>query len=354
MNLLQAVALNGLSSINQVNRATGSAYSSSFSGFRQDVDIPGLPTENWISARFGDTSGHTRWEQDDSPGFKFAEATMLMFVPFNTDLSNIDPGRDVLRFEGGGQNTWVGVRQRADGSYFGWWGNLGNFDDLDIEFQPGFAYSITFRVRGQSASNTSNASVELFINGELKWSRDNFQISTANGTTFQGTNELVTSGPGVEFFYRDIVVWDEWTTDAGVAPVYYRAEMITSQDMVEDAASTMTAPALGISALSDEDSRTFYLGDADGEFLQIGITEPSHSLGGVSSAQRIAVESTKGSTENAIAELRVTGGLGAETRTWEDLSTDSPSYRYFTTNVDADDVSEISVRITSNELPPLP
>jgi len=354
MRLLQAVALNGLDDVNHVNRATGSAYHSSFSNFREAVEIPGLPTENWMATRFGESGGHTLWEQDDSPGFKFAEATMLMFVPFNTNLSSIDPGRDILRFEGGGQSTWVGIRQRTDGSFFGWWGNLGNFDDLDIEFQPGFVYSITFRVRGQSTPAASNASVELFINGELKWSRDNFQISTANGTTYEGTNELVTSGPGFELFYRDIVVWDEWTTDAGVAPAYYRAEMVTSQNMVEDASSTMTAPPLGVAALSDEDDDTFYLGDADGEFLQIGITEPSHSLGGPSTAQRITVESTKGSTENVIAELSVTGGVDTELHTWEDLSTDSPSYRYFTTSVDADDVSEITVRITSNELPPLP
>jgi len=354
MNLLQAVALNGLTSINQINRAVGSAYSSSFANLRQDEVIPGLPTENWIAARFGESSGRLSLVQDDSPGFKFVEATMLMFVPFNTDLSNIDDGRDFVRLDGGGNNTSIGVRQRDDGTFIGWWGNTSNFEELDIEFQPGFAYTVTLRVRGQSVRTVADAQVELYINGDLKWSMTNFQISTATSTTFQGTNSLITSGPGYELYFRDIVVWDEWTTPAGTAPDYYRAEMVTSANMVEDPASTMTPPPFGISALSDQDDDTFYLADEAGEFLELSFTEPSHSVGGPTIAQRVSVESTKGSTENVVAVLNVSSAINTEERTWEDLTTDDPSYRYFATNVSADSISELGFRITSNELPPLP
>ena len=134
-----------------------------------DVEIPGLPTQNYLSVSFGSGSGGPRLPSYPLP--PAGEQVELEFhatvvVPFNTDFSDTTTNTDILSIIGFPLVTQT--RVQADGSILSRVGFISvtwtNPDGSPFQFQPGFLYHMVYRLVGSSNNGVEDALFEVWVN----------------------------------------------------------------------------------------------------------------------------------------------------------------------------------------------
>ena len=245
-----------------------------------DVEIPGLPTQNYMSASLGNTSGGPRLALYPLP--PVGEQVELEFhatvvVPFNTDFSN--PNTTVDIFYISGFPITLQTRVQADGSIrsqvsmvLETWTNP---DGSPFQFQPGFLYHMVYRLVGSSDSNVDDALFEVWVNDVLVASAvdtrfTNGPLGRLPAPTSNNNFLAVASGPGFNFLVRDVVVFDELQSAPGVAPPYFAVERLDVGAATVGAGNTftLTDPA----ELEDGSDTTLAEGLNTGDVLELELT----------------------------------------------------------------------------------
>ena len=318
-----------------------------------DVEIPGLPTQNYMSAPFGFSSGGARISSYDLPpageqmGLEF-HATVV--VPFNTDFSTANTTSDILIITGFGMT--VQTRVQADGSISSRIGTVSapwvNPDGSPFEFEPGFLYHMVYRMVGSSTVGEPDAIFEVWVNGVLVANLvDVMFVNSTAGRLSPPTNTsnflAVASGPGVDFLVRDVVVFDELQSDPGVAPPYFAAERLDVGMSVVGAGNTftLTGPAI----LSDGSDDTLAEGLNTGDVLELELTATD-----ASEHQHVYLGLTKVTTENNDVGISIDSNGNQDLVSFEPLNTGPFEDNYFPLNASAD--GNLVFRITNRELTP--
>lgn len=318
-----------------------------------DVEIPGLPTQNYLSSSLGFSTGGARLPSYPLP--PVGEQVELEFhatvvVPFNTDFSNATTTNDILFISG--FPLTVQTRVQADGSIRSQVSMITvtwtNPDGSPFQFQPGFLYHMVYRLVGSSDSNVDDALFEVWVNDVLVASSVDARFTNGPlGRLPAPDNNFnflaVASGPGLEFLVRDVVVFDELQSAPGVAPPYFAVERLDVGAATVGAGNTFTLTAP--SELQDGSEATLAEGLNTGDVLELELTATD-----VSEHQHLYISLGKATTENNDVLISIGSNGNQDMVDLQPLNTGTFEDSYFPLNISAD--QNLVFRVTNRDLVP--
>jgi len=360
MKLLSAVAVNNSTNSVQLGERNN-AFARSDLAIRIDEEIPGLPTENWMSNRIGTVAFFTNpLENLQAPAVAGTrnelEAHATIFVPFNTDFTTATNNREILGITNLSDFMTFSIFAQTGGA--GWslfaGRNDGSASQEPIEnftTTPGHVYHVVLRVLGQTATTASDGSVEVWVNNELIESRQNVSFTTRQGGLLIGEPQITAGGPNIHYYMRDVLVFSGLSTEPLTPPTYYRAEALTVVGGSVDASNTFDLPVNGAAGLVDGTDGTFAEGlNSDDRFSHTVVSNKG-VLSGTTEAQIVYVNSTKATTENNEPHISVSsldGTVIAET-SYIDNTTGTFTERYLALDLEHD-ITDLKVNVSNTPI----
>ena len=226
--------------------------------------------------------------------------------------------------------------------------------NLPPVFTPGFVYHCVWRAIGETDTNSSDGSAELWINGNLMYNVTNISIDTAStGATLQGGGQIVVSGVNSRpFNFRDVIMFDDWSSAPGVAPNYYRVDSLEPSVFGGD--NNFAEPANGIAGLTDTSDTTIASGATDGDQLQVRFTQRTNATVGTTEHQMVYIRGTKSTTENTkvdVTLLDTSNSAVQSTNSFIDLTTNSFTDRYIPLELTAP-LDNVELELVINDVAP--
>ena len=283
MKLISAIGGDGFNDISEVNEMTDFEASEPQMNLAP-LNVLGLPNEQWFQGTTSNSSSavskvtnRTEFTEDEYGRIAVESSVMAYFTStyyststwLDCNLTSIFTGTTIGGGYGGFTVAMVNGSLQLNTTYMDLYssGGTGTYT-----FERNKTYAITVRLRGPdvNASATRPGLYEVWVNGVLVeggiWS------STRSTTIRDMTGpviQTITSGDAEgDFRYRNLMVWDGFTTDENTPPAVLRVTDYVSTDVVGSEHTAQGGTSDDV--ITDDSDSTYIYMDGAGKTVEIG------------------------------------------------------------------------------------
>lgn len=268
--------------------------------------------------------------------FVYYEYTVTGFIPVGTVLNNGDGITQLAGLEADGQ--WS-VSVIYDNGQIVINNHLSQVITTTNILEAGKPYTFTIRTKSEQEGppGAENGEIEIWLNG--------VQIYALTGVNWVDDDQLSAAamranfgGPGFDILWRDAVVWDAWTTGAGINPVFHRVETLdntgSAVTITGTAEDELEAVPTDVDSMADFDDNTFIKLTGDTSSIQAELANASGVSPATASAVQTYLRARKDNTETTSVTVDVinstnSASLGSDTISLASDTTPADAVRQF-------------------------
>lgn len=277
------------------------------------------------------------------------EYTVTAFIPVGATLTNGDGVTEICGI--GNDGLWRVAVQYAN-SQIQVLNHLGQINVTTEVLEAGKPYTFTIRTKGEiEGLGEDNGRIEVWMNntliytdGTVDWP-DEEQNGSANMQCRFG-------GPGFDMLFRDIALWDLWSSGVANPAVFHRVVTLDTSAVTAAITGTVendlgaTASTVNADDLQDFDDVTLVNMIGAGSAYQVNLGPPETGETGIASAFQVYARARKNNSELTSLAINTIDNTNDSVRDTSTVTLTSDTIeadiiRQFT---DLVDLSEIAIR----------
>ena len=277
--LITALAGDGFTGITEVTEMTN--YIAQYGIGLQFLNVLGVPAEKWFYGIGGPNANlHLYTNRTDFTEDVYdriaVEASVMVYFTSTNSTSSSDLDCSLLQLFTGTTGTYGGISLDVVNGSLSVAATNGELTPTDgsgsLTIERDTVYTVTIRMRGRDISNNSErpSIYEIWINNDLI-QKGTWYSSTSQDIRYMTGPTITTKVKGEaegDFRYRNLMLWDGFTTDEGTPPLILRVTEYVSTGVTGTDHTAVGGTA--DSVITDNDDDTYLALDGANQNVELG------------------------------------------------------------------------------------